>query len=261
MQFDCLILAAGTGTRMRPLTEDRPKCFIEFNGQTLIEQQLNSLKDSGVKDIDIVTGYMANNFVQLNCNLIENEEYDASNMVYSCLKAKHVFYRSDRDLLIHYADVLMGSDAIRKAMTSSADIVLLSDTNWLEVWEKRFANPCDDAESFVVDGDRVLDLGKPITRLSEPQGQFTGVFKISGNKRREFIDKYQELFDHKNDLKYLKNLYMTDYLRMLIAEDWKIEKKDIQSGWLEFDSVSDLELYTELLRNGELSGFFPYDIC
>ena len=52
-----IILAAGRGTRMKALTEEKPKCLVELDGQSLLEKQLGALRQSGIEDIAIVTGY------------------------------------------------------------------------------------------------------------------------------------------------------------------------------------------------------------
>ena len=52
-----LILAAGQGTRLRPLTNDKPKCLVPLLGKSLLERQVDTLKKSGVTNIHIATGY------------------------------------------------------------------------------------------------------------------------------------------------------------------------------------------------------------
>ena len=52
-----IILGAGQGTRLRPLTNDRPKCMVEFQGRSLIEHQLIAARSIGVTDIHVVLGY------------------------------------------------------------------------------------------------------------------------------------------------------------------------------------------------------------
>ena len=57
-----IILAAGMGTRLRPLTLNTPKSLIEIKGETLIERQIRFLREKGVEEIVVVTGYLAEKF-------------------------------------------------------------------------------------------------------------------------------------------------------------------------------------------------------
>ncbi len=52
-----IILAAGRGSRMKSLTEERPKCLVELAGKALLDWQLEALREAGVSEIAIVTGY------------------------------------------------------------------------------------------------------------------------------------------------------------------------------------------------------------
>src|SRR4029077_9041280 len=54
-----VILAAGQGTRLRPLTDDRPKCMVELGGVPLLHRQLAALLQAGVTDVSVVVGYHA----------------------------------------------------------------------------------------------------------------------------------------------------------------------------------------------------------
>lgn len=59
---NAVIMAAGTSSRFAPLSYEKPKALIEVKGEVLIERQIRQLKDSGIKEIYIVTGYMAEQF-------------------------------------------------------------------------------------------------------------------------------------------------------------------------------------------------------
>ena len=52
-----IILAAGRGSRMKKLTNDKPKCLVKLHGKPLLEWQLESMRKSGISEIAIVTGY------------------------------------------------------------------------------------------------------------------------------------------------------------------------------------------------------------
>ena len=52
-----VILAAGRGSRMNHLTESRPKCLLQVGGQTILEYQIELLREAGIRDICVVVGY------------------------------------------------------------------------------------------------------------------------------------------------------------------------------------------------------------
>ncbi|KEI12090.1 CTP:phosphocholine cytidylyltransferase [Clostridium novyi B str. ATCC 27606] len=85
-----IILAAGKGTRLRPLTENTPKPLVKVNGKPIIERQIECLIEKGIREIIIVTGYLAEkfNYIQqkydyINIKLIHNKKYDEFNNIYT----------------------------------------------------------------------------------------------------------------------------------------------------------------------------------
>ena len=60
MSVKAIILAAGTASRLRPLTSDRPKCLLKIGERTLLERSMDALIAAGVSEFCIVTGYLHN---------------------------------------------------------------------------------------------------------------------------------------------------------------------------------------------------------
>ena len=52
-----IIIAAGTGSRLNPLTDDKPKCMLELNGKTLLQYQIEALRGAGIDRIVLIKGY------------------------------------------------------------------------------------------------------------------------------------------------------------------------------------------------------------
>lgn len=82
-----ILLAAGMGTRLRPLTLETPKSLIAVNGKPLLERQIEFLKEKGINDIIIVTGYLNEKFEYLKekygLKLVFNDKYNIYNNIYS----------------------------------------------------------------------------------------------------------------------------------------------------------------------------------
>ena len=66
-----VILAAGQGTRLRPLTNDKPKCLVEIDGKSILKRQTSTLREAGIQDIKIVTGYKGNEIEKLGFETIQ----------------------------------------------------------------------------------------------------------------------------------------------------------------------------------------------
>ena len=89
---NAIIMAAGTASRFAPLSYERPKALIEVKGEVLIERQIRQLKEAGVPEIIIVTGYKSEQFEYLKekfgVRLIKNEDYLTRNNNASIYVAK-----------------------------------------------------------------------------------------------------------------------------------------------------------------------------
>ncbi|MBO6146594.1 MAG: NTP transferase domain-containing protein [Lachnospiraceae bacterium] len=95
-----ILMAAGLGTRMRPLTEHTPKPLIKVNGTAMIETVIACLNERGVEDIHIVTGYLGEQFRSLQekypgIDLIDNPVYDTHNNISSVYAAADILGESD----------------------------------------------------------------------------------------------------------------------------------------------------------------------
>ena len=109
-----IILAAGKGTRLAPMTLIKPKPLLNVHGKTLLENMVHFLKESNISDITIVTGYkheMFDEYVsRLGLKKIINKDYDYTNSSYSL---KLVIDDIDDDIIIINGDLYIKSDFVR----------------------------------------------------------------------------------------------------------------------------------------------------
>ena len=113
--MQAIILAAGLGTRLRPITDEVPKCMVSVNGIRIIDKQIDNLHKAGVKDIVVVGGYKADvlkkHLERYNgITFVENSRYAETNNMYSLyLALKHT---EGSGFLLMNADVYFDANII-----------------------------------------------------------------------------------------------------------------------------------------------------
>lgn len=243
-----IILAAGQGTRLRPLTNTRPKCMVELLGKPLVKHQIDILNSKGIVDIYVATGYLEDkiDYPQIKDKYF-NQRYDKTNMVVSLFSALEIM--EGDDLLITYGDIVYSDNVIEQVLNNDSEIGVVVDKNWRSYWEARMENPLDDAETLKVNenGD-IIELGKKTKDIEEIQGQYIGMIKIRKDFVSKFISFYQEL-DRKEiyDGKDFDNMYMTSFLQRITEGLIPLKPIYINNGWMEIDEPSDLE-FTKFLN-------------
>ena len=239
MELKGIILAAGRGSRMGNLTDDLPKCRTKFKGKELIQWQLESLKQAGIDDISIVTGYLAETF-EFKLNYFNNKIWKLSNMVRSLLSAKT--WLENYDCVISYSDIIYSKSAVKKLIEKQGDIVISYDPNWKTLWKKRFVNPLSDAETFKIDNKGILtEIGKKTKTFNDIEGQYMGLFKISPRGWLKIKTHIENLDENEINL-----MDMTTLLNFLINKNISIYTSAIDDKWYEFDTESDLIIYESL---------------
>lgn len=112
-----LILSAGMGTRLHPLTHSRPKCLIHVAGRPMMAYQLDSLRMAGVESCTIVVGYMAEavrgyfgtDYRGLSLSYVENTTYATTNNLFSLWLARGEF---DDDILLLESDLVFDDSLV-----------------------------------------------------------------------------------------------------------------------------------------------------
>jgi CTP:phosphocholine cytidylyltransferase-like protein len=115
---NAIIMAAGTGTRLRPLTDDRPTGMVEVNGTPIVERQIRHFLDVGVDEVILVTGHRAERFAPLSAKygrltFLPNPKYETHNNIYSMYLARDRLgesYVSEADVLMHRNYLLPGPE-------------------------------------------------------------------------------------------------------------------------------------------------------
>ena len=255
-----IILAAGRGTRLSPLTDDKPKCMVKLFGKSLLEWQIEKFRKFGIKDISVVTGYKKELISMDGIKIYYNKNFEKTNMIETLFCAKKEI---NETVIVSYGDIIFEDSVVQKLIESNEDFSIIVDKEWKKYWDMRFDNPLDDAESLILDSENnIKNIGQKTTTLHEIQGQYIGLMMFKGNSTKiikKFYEKMKKLSKiDKNPLN--SNLsfelsYMTDFLQGLIDEKYKLKAILIKNGWLELDSIQDYEIYNKLYHEGKISNF------
>ncbi len=233
-----IILAAGRGSRMKNLTEERPKCLVELRGKALLDWQLEALRAAGITEIGIVTGYKRE--LLANRGLVEfhNPRWAETNMVSSLACADE--WLRDSSCIVSYSDIFYEASGPRLLVHTQAELAITYDPNWRALWESRFADPLSDAETFKMDSHGVLlEIGQRPTRIEDIQGQYMGLLRFTPAAWRQ-VETLRQLLE----APVRDRLDMTGMLQRLIAEqDARIEALAYEGPWGEVDSAEDLAVY------------------
>ena len=117
--MNAIILAAGMGTRLRPLTNDRPKCLVAVNGVPMVERQIQFLKEKGIDDVTLISGYKAESLAYLKdrygVDIVFNDRYDTCNNINSLYTVKERFH----DTYVLEGDVYMDKNVLLSEVSQS----------------------------------------------------------------------------------------------------------------------------------------------
>ncbi|MET1027923.1 MAG: phosphocholine cytidylyltransferase family protein, partial [Dongiaceae bacterium] len=155
-----IILSAGQGSRLLPLTEGRPKCLLPLGSKTLIEWQIWALTQGGVDDIAVVVGYHAPDVQallkklegpKLKIRTVFNPFYKLADNLASCWLARH---EMDRDFVILNGDTVIEPAIFQRLLASPAAPITVTI-------DKKDAYDSDDMKVHLK-GTRLLDIGKTL---------------------------------------------------------------------------------------------------
>ncbi len=241
-----IILAAGRGSRMGQLGDERPKCLVEFANRPLIERQVAALRNGGAEAVGIVRGYRADMIDVSGVSYFHNPRWSETNMVMSLAAAAE--WLKSEPVIVSYADIFYRHELIRGLAAAAGDLVIAYDRAWRSLWSRRFTDPLADAETFRADASgRLVEIGKKTSNIEEIEGQYMGLIKFTP---RAWIEV--EVLLASLDARSCDRLDMTGLLQRMLLRDFAIGTLATAGQWGEIDNPNDLVLYERMVRDGEL---------
>ncbi len=228
-----IILAAGMASRLRPLTNNTPKCLLKIGERSLLQRSIDALIGNGIKEIVIVTGYLHNlieDFVRkqypsVNVSFIHNDIYDSTNNIYSLWLARP---KADgEEILLLDSDLLYDPEIITRILSTNAENVLTLIRHDLGEEEMK----------VVTDSSVIIEISKTCSP-SDAIGESLGIEKM-GKPYTSAL--YKELEPMMNQ-EHLENVFYEKAFERLIPKGHTFKILDVTDLFsCELDTVEDYQ--------------------
>ena len=246
-----IILSAGQGKRLLPLTDSRPKCLLPFAGRSLLEWQLRALAANGVKEAVVVVGFGAESVESalagielpgLRARALYNPFYGVADNIGSCFVA---LPEMTGDFLIVNGDTLFEPAVMRTLLAEGTAPVTVTI-------DRKEQYDADDMKVCLDGGRRLRAIGKTLPADSV-DGESIGVLLFRGDGGARFAESIQAIL---REPEGTRRWYLSAIDRLARAGDG-VEVVSIQGcQWGEVDFPADAERARRLVEGWVASGRF-----
>ena len=234
-----LILSAGQGKRLLPLTEDRPKCILPVQGQTMIEWQVDELAKCGIDQVRVVLGYGAEKVEAVlhrrygtdRVKTLYNAAYAVSDNLVSCWT---VHEEMDSDFVLLNGDTLFEAAVLQRLLETASHPVTVA------VSHKREYD--DDDMKVELDGRRLVKIGKDLLP-DQVDAESIGMILFRGQGPMRFRDALEKVL---SDPSSQRKWYLSVIDEM--AQSMPVQTCSMTGlQWCEVDYPADLKLAEEVV--------------
>ena len=232
-----LILAAGFGSRLAPITDNLPKSLVPVNGKPILFKQIENLLENGITDITVVSGYKAEILERAvhdafsDVKVIESVDYATTNNMYSAyLGIKEI--GTDGFLMMN-ADVFFDSSVIKALLECKASNAIVTDVG----------NYNKESMKVILRDGRLVAISKAITR-EDALGSSIDVYKFDKTGATAFFNKCREYIEERKEVKKWSEVALDE-----ILADVPFMACALVGRWFEIDNHDDLAAAEALFKD------------
>jgi len=235
-----IILAAGIASRLRPLTNNSPKCLLEIGEKNLLQRTINALIANKINDIIIVTGYLhemietfvTQHYPNLQVEFIHNEKYESTNNIYSLWLTKKSVLNTD--ILLLDSDILFDSEIIGCLLNSEYSTCLALNKHDLG----------EEEIKVITDShNRIEEISKTCS-IQKAVGESIGIEKMSNDFVRTLFSELDIMIQEKLQV----NIFYEAAFENVIKQGANMYAVDTTSFFsMELDTVEDFQQAQKLI--------------
>ena len=242
-----LILAASRGSKLGPLTEDRPKCMIDIRGEPLLRRLVATFRDSGIRDVVVVRGYKKDAVDLPNITTVDNEHYATTGEAVSLACALEWI---EGECVIAYGDILFRRYILDNLLEAEGDIVVGVCALWRERTEQTPDRLRDLVQSSRPFRPAYLD-DEPVTltrvtnelAVDDADGEWVGLAKLSARGAMRVRAAIEEMRAEG----CLDTASLPDLFTRLARADDPPRVIYVTGHWLDVDDAFDLAVARDFL--------------
>jgi len=255
-----IIVAAGFEKQLLPLIQERPKCLLDIKGKTILERQVEILRQHGIQDIVVVRGYQKDQIQLPDLRYYDNDNYETTGELYSLFCAQKEI---KGPFIFLYSDILFDGGILQKLLRSQDDVSLVVDRSWPEVYKTQNVRPAHPTDFVITrnppsagvrflpvyDQDEEQDTILKIGQQMDPErvhGEFIGLARFSQKGAETLQAVYDESLkrfvrQRFHEAENIRKASFTDIIQELIQQGHKVACDHIYKGWMEVDTFEDYQ--------------------
>lgn len=237
-----IIIGAGRGRRLMPLTEEMPKCFAEVGGKRILDWALEAFRAAGLREVVFIGGYQIEKVraTYPHLTFCHNAAWERNNILASLFCAEAHFAEG---FVCSYADILYRPRIVEKLMSSPHDITLAVDTAWRDRYRLRTQHPEDDAEKALAERDRLLRVSRDIAP-ERAHGEYIGVARFTSQGAETLCEHHRRVLRDYDGRPFqgapsVQKAYFIHLIQDMIERGVPAHKADTQGDYLEVDTTED----------------------
>ncbi|UCH62839.1 MAG: phosphoenolpyruvate mutase [Fidelibacterota bacterium] len=235
-----IILAASRGSKFGQLTKDMPKTMLKYDGQSLLERQVEIFRRCRIKDIHVVLGYKADTVEVDGINRIINKPWEKGGIASSLYAAVD---KLNGPVIISFGDILFEEQVLNDLLDTTEDIVLAVDVSWTN--GRKPEREIDAVLGTMPPSERYgASRCIPLDRIgtdvdhNQAHGEWIGLMKVSSRGTRQIRDFLESYYADRTRQKI--NTTMVDVIKALKEREIPVHVNYFRGHWLDVDGPEDL---------------------
>lgn len=234
-----VILAAGMAKRLRPLTDERPKCLLTVGQRTLLQRTVDAILAAGIDELVVITGYrqqmirdfLTNHYPNITIHFIDNPDYAHNNNIFSLWLTRP--FTEGNDFLLLDSDILFDPAIIPAVLKQEGSALAL---NRHELGE-------EEIKVIVDDKNRVLEISK-VCSIEQAIGESVGIEKMTADYSKALFCELQQMIEEEG----LIDVFYEKAFERLIPKGYTFQIVDTTDFFsIELDTVDDFENAKKLI--------------